>query len=180
MKSNQEGFSYIDVLIGITILLVGVLALAAAVTASVIRAREGEQQLNAKNLASSTMESIFSARDINTLGWDAIGNKGSNLVNGVAKGVFLVGPQPVLPDDGVDNVVGTDDDTGTALVNFSRQITITDVCDPERPSANCPTPGTNPVMIRQVDVTIFYRVGKNLQRQEKATTVITNYYTTTP
>ena len=91
-----------------------------------------------------------------------------------------MGAQPVLPDDGVDNVVDTDDDTGIALANVSRQITITDICDPERPSANCPTPGTNPVMIRQIDVTIFYRVGPNLQRQEKSSTVITNYYTTTP
>ena len=81
IHKNEKGFSYIDTMIGLVILLVGILALAAAVTTSVIRSREGEQQLIAKQLANSTLESIFSARDIrlnDVDGWNSIGNVGSN------------------------------------------------------------------------------------------------------
>lgn len=175
MKSNQDGFSYIDVMIAVTLLLFGVMALAAAVTTAVVRSRETEQQMIARQLVSSSMESIFSARDIpDRLGWDSIGNVGSNVVNGVAMGVFLTGQQQILADTGPDNVVGTADDTGAVMFNYKRQITITDICDPTRPSPNCPTPGTYPVRVRQVDVVIYYNVG-TLQRLEKATSVITTF-----
>lgn len=176
MKKNEAGFSYMDVLIAVTILLVGVMALAAAVTGAVIRSYEGEQRLVAKQLAASTLESIFSARDIDVLGWNSIGNVGSNPDpdTGIGRGVFLSGQQQVMTGAGPDNVVGTNDDNGTAQIGFNRQITVVDVCDPDRPSPICPGRGTYPIMMRQVNVTIFYRVG-NLQRQETASTVITNY-----
>lgn len=174
MKSNQEGFTYIDVMIGVTILLVGVLALAAAVTTAVVRSREAEQQMIARQLVSSTIESIFSARDIGQLGWDAIGNVGTNPVDGVNKGIFVAGAQVVKSDTGPDNIVGTADDTGTIMPIVTRQITITDLCDPDRPSPNCPTPGNYAVTMRQVNVIVNYRIG-NLQRQERATTIMTNY-----
>jgi len=164
---NQEGFSYIDVLIAITILMVGVLALVAAVTASVINSRAGEQQLLAKQHAASTLEAIFSARDIGNLGWEAIGNEGSGA------GVFWTGRQRIMPDDGNDNVPATDDDAGTAIPGFDRQITITDICDPERPSANCSPAGTYPVMMRKVDIIIWYQVNGGW-RDEKTSTIITN------
>lgn len=164
---NQEGFSYIDVLIAITILMVGVLALVAAVTASVINSRAGEQQLLAKQHAASTLEAIFSARDIGALGWEAIGNEGSGA------GVFWTGRQRIMPDDGNDNVPATDDDGGTAIPGFDRQIVITDICDPERPSANCSPSGSFPVMMRKVDITIWYQVNGGW-RDEKTSTIITN------
>lgn len=164
---NQEGFSYIDVLIAITILMVGVLALVAAVTASVINSRAGEQQLIAKQHAASTLEAIFSARDIGDLGWDSIRNEGSG------SGIFNTGRQRILPDDGTDNVPGTDDDTGTAINGFDRQITITDICDPERPSPGCSPSGSYPIMMRKVDIIIWYQVNGGW-RDEKTSTIITN------
>jgi type II secretory pathway pseudopilin PulG len=170
---NQAGFSYIDVLIAITLLMIGLLALVAAVTASVIQSRAGEQNLIAKQYAASTLEAIFSSRDIGVLGWDAVGNVGSNTVGGVPKGVFVVGRQPVYPDDGADNIAGTADDTGTAVKGFDRQIVITDLCDPDRPSPNCSPAGTYGVMLRKVEVTIYYQVTGGW-RQEKSTTIITN------
>jgi type II secretory pathway pseudopilin PulG len=169
MKSNERGFTYIDVLIAVTILLVGVLALSAAVTGAVIRAREGERQLIAKQYISTTLESVFSARDIERLTWNAIGNVGSNVVEGQARGAFLAGVQPILPEPGTDGIVGTTDDTGTPVVGFQRQITITDYDDPERRIAD----GFE-VRMRQIDLIIFYQVG-NLVRQERASTMITSY-----
>ena len=167
-NANERGFTYIDVLIGMMILSIGIMALAAAVAGAVIRSRELEQQLIAKQHAASTLESIFSARDLDTLGWDAIGNVGSNIVNGTPRGIFLAGQQPIRPDPGADRVVGTADDTGNAVPGFQRQITITDINDPQRPSP------PNPIMMREVRVTIFYQAG-TVWRQETVSTVAANY-----
>jgi Tfp pilus assembly protein PilV len=176
MKKNQAGFSYVDILIAITIMLVGVLALAGAIAGSVMRSRQQQQQLLAKQYATSTLESVISARDLNSfsLGWDSIGNVGSNIVNGVPRGVFQSGIQTIKPDPGPDQVVGTADDSGTAIAGFRRQIVVTDVCDTERPSANCPVPGVWPVMMRQVTVTIYYQA-ERLERLETVTTILAKY-----
>ena len=181
MKNRAEaGFSYIDVMIAIVILMVGVLALLSGITGSVLQTRGQEQQLLAKQIATSTMESIMSVKetDQTRLGWDAIGNVGSNLVGGVPKGIFVVGFQPVRPNAGVDEVFGTADDSGTPTIGLQRNIVITYVCDPDRPSpVICSPPGTSKVRIRSVVVTIRYNVG-GLQRDEVLTTVLTDYAVT--
>lgn len=170
MKSNERGFSYVDVMVGVTILLVGVLALSAAVTAAVIRSRQGERQLIAKQYISTTLESVFSARDITNLNWGAVGNTGTNPDdNGVNQGVFLRGRQPILLNPGNDGIVGTADDTGAPAVGFQREITITDYDDPERRSVD----GFS-VMMRRIDIVIHYQAGA-VERQERTSTMITSY-----
>lgn len=176
-RSSESGFSYIDVMIALVILLVGILALLAAISGSVLQTRGQEQQLLAKQYATSAMESIMSVKETDAarLGWDAIGNVGSNPDdNGVNQGIFLVGAQPVYPDPGADEVIGTADDTGTPIQGLQRQITITDVCDPDRPSPGCSPPGTSKIRIRMVAVTVTYNVGA-IQRQEVLRTVLTDY-----
>jgi len=177
-NGSQAGFSYIDVMIALVILLVGVLALLSGISGSILQARSHEQQLLAKQVATSTIESIMSVKetDPNRLGWDAVGNVGSNPnASGVAQGIFLTGWQPVYSDPGADEVIGTADDTGTILPNLQRRITITDVCDPDRPSPGiCNPAGSYEVKIRSVVVTVQYNVG-GLQRQENLTTVLTDY-----
>lgn len=162
LTRDQRGFTYMDVMCALLIMMVGVLALAAAVTGALVRTRDSEQQLKAKQYANSTMESIFSARDINRLGWDSISNVGSG------SGVFLTGTQTLYADAGADRVVGTGDDTGGAVSGFRRQIIITDINDPERPSP------PNPIMIRRVDVTIYYQANR-VERQEKLSTTIAKF-----
>ena len=108
------------------------------------------------------------------LGWNAVGNVGSNPVGGVPQGIFVTGWQPVEPNGGPDEVLGTADDTGTPYSALQRQIIITDQCDPDRPSYNCPTPGVSAVRIRSVQVNVRYFVG-SLQREEQLTTVLTDY-----
>jgi type II secretory pathway pseudopilin PulG len=157
-----QGFSYLDVMFAIVILLIGVLGIAAAITATVVRSREAEQQLLAKQYASSSLESILSVRDIKKLGWDALANVGNG------QGVFLNGPQPITTDPGLDGAVGTADDTGTIIPRFQRQITITDINDPQRPSP------PNPIMIRRIDVSVFYQTSIS-QRVETVSTIVTNY-----
>lgn len=182
---SQAGFSYIDVMIAIVIMMVGILALLAAITGAMIRSRAQEEQLNAKQVLASTMESIMSAKETDQdrpapfvirLGWDAIGNQGSNIdpATGLPQGIFVNGVRNVLTDAGPDEIIGTADDTGAQVAGMTRQIVITDQCDPDRPSFNCPTPGSQPVKIRTVQVTVFYFLG-TLQNQEQVTTVLTDY-----
>ena len=87
-ERNEAGFSYVDVMIAVTILLVGVMAMLSAITSGIVMTTTSQQQLSAKQYAQSTIESIFSARDIETLGFDAIGNVGDTSIPG---GVFLSG-----------------------------------------------------------------------------------------
>ncbi len=183
MKVKSEaGFTYIDVMIAIVILTVGILALLSAITGAVFQSKAQEQQLNAKQIATSTMESIMSVKEtadpLRRLGWNAIGNVGSNPdAGGVNRGIFLTGVQPITIDAGPDEVLGTADDTGAAVAGLQRQIVITDQCDPDRPSPNCTTPGDFAVRIRLVQVTVTYFVG-SIQRQEVLTTVLTDYAVT--
>lgn len=177
--SPESGFSYIDVMIAIVILMVGILALMSGMSGAVLQAKGQDQQMNAKQIAASTMESIMSVKetDPTRLGWNAVGNVGSNVVDGTPRGVFVVGMQPVLPNAGPDQILGTADDSGTPMQAMQRQIIITDQCDPERPSYNCPTPGTSSVRIRTVQVIVRYFVG-SLARDERLTTVLTDYAVT--
>lgn len=177
MKMKLEGgFSYIDVMIAIVILMVGILALMSGMSAAVIQAKGQEQQMVAKQVAGSTMESIMSVKetDATRLGWPSVGNVGSNPINGIPQGIFVTGLQDVKSDAGPDEVLGTADDTGTSSMSLQRQIIITDVCDPDRPSYNCSPAGTAKVRFRTVQVIVRYYVG-SLARNEQITTVMTDY-----
>lgn len=175
---NESGFSYIDVMIAIVILMVGVLALMSGMGGAVLQARSQEQQMVAKQVAASTMESIMSVKetDPDRLGWKAIGNVGSNPdpISGVPQGVFVVGMQDVHVGAGPDEILGTADDDNVTVPNLQREITIIDECDPDAPSYNCPTPGTNPVKFRNVRVDVRYFVGA-VPRTESLQTVLTDY-----
>lgn len=176
-NSGESGFSYIDVMIAVTILLVGVMAMLSAITSGIVMTTTSQQQLNAKQFAQSTIESIFSARDLDALGFDAIGNVGNTSIPG---GVFLTGDRKFYSTAGPDGVVGTADDAagpdgtlGTSddtppVDAFTRQITITNVPDPDRPTAV--------ISLRQIDVTISYKLGKS-QYLETMTSYVANYRT---
>lgn len=188
-KDNERGFSYIDVMIALVILMVGILASAAALTANLVRSYETEKQVIAKQTALSTIESIFSARDIARTGaisgWDSIGNVGSNPdSSGTPQGVFLTEFRPIRENLGWDGVAGTADDacaagaacqvagrpdnTSEVLNGFERRIVITDLQDSERP-----TP-PHPISRRRIDVTVRYWVNQ-LRREQTVSTIIANY-----
>ena len=176
---SEAGFSYIDVMIAVMVLMIGILALLSAISGAVLQARTHEQQLLAKQVATSVMESIMSVKetDADRLGWDAVGNVGANPdASGVARGIFAVGFQPAYSDPGPDEVLGTSDDTGTQVSGVQRRVVITDVCDQERPSYNCSPAGERAVKFRSVTVSVTYFVG-GLQRQENVATVLTDYST---
>lgn len=187
-RISESGFSYIDVMLGLLILMIGVLGSAAALTYNLLRSYQSEKQIVAKQIVNSTIESVFATRDIKITvdadeEWNSIGNVGSNPVNGVFKGVFLTGWTPIREDLGADGVAGTADDacaapgncasgngqnTSVVTQGYERQIVITDVQDPTRPSP------PNDIARRRVDVTVRYRVNQ-LWRQETMSTMITDY-----
>lgn len=181
---KQDGFSYIDVLIGMLILMVGILGLAGAMAANLVRANESEKQILAKQIALSTLESIFSAREIAredaVPSWESIGNVGSNPVDGVYRGIFLTDFCPIREQNGSDGVAGTADDAcpegnncvvgsnppnlSPVVPDFERRIEINDV----------PVPLGQPVLRREIRVTIRYRVNSGT-RNETVSTMIGDY-----
>jgi type II secretory pathway pseudopilin PulG len=187
-SKKQAGFSYIDVMIAIVIMMVGILAMVGALSANIVRSLESEKRTMAKQLALSTIESIISAKEIHRPGvvdgWDSLRNVMSPAPLGELNGIFVTGSNPVRTDLGWDGVAGTIDDacsgsgacvvpgrpdnTSPLMQGFQRQIVITDVDDPERPHP------PNPVARRRIDVTITYFVNQ-ATRTESTSTIITNY-----
>ena len=167
--SNESGFSYVDVMIAMTILLIGILALGAALTYAVVRTSAGEDHLRAKSLASTSLENVLAARNVKIGGrsysFDSIQNTSQ------PQGVFVTGRQDVFETPGVDGLFGTADDGASGaepIVGFQREIVITDINNPRRPSP------PNPIRERQITVTVYY-TERGFERQESLTTNVANY-----
>jgi type II secretory pathway pseudopilin PulG len=196
VKKNQQGFSYIDVMIAIVILMVGILAMLSALTANLIRSFQSEKRVVAKQLALSTVESVISAKEMNRVGviqgFDSLRNSDQPAILDPSTGnqifgIFLPGFNPIRDEDGWDGVAGTVDDacavggpctvagrtTNTSSVKdgFMRQIIITDIDDPERPTAS-----GYPIARRRVEVHIRY-FANQIAMEEVASTILTNYGT---
>jgi hypothetical protein len=162
-KSSESGFSFIDVMIAMTILLVGLLSLTGALAAALVRVRESESQFRSKMFTLSIVEAAFTARDIpvtttaGTAGGSAFfQNQVKNVADG---GIFVDGRNPVYELPGPDGVYGTADDDGPVVNGVEREIIISDIPDPSRPS--------DPISLKQISVTVFYKVG-SAQRVESA------------
>ena len=178
---RESGFSYVDMMVAVTILMVGIMAMLSAITSGIVMTTTSQQHLAAKQYVQSTVESIFSARDIDPSGggtqlsFDTIGNVGDSTIPG---GVFLSGEQPIYQSPGRDGIVGTADDAAgpdgvlgsgddtPPVSGFTRQIEISNVPDPDRPGA--------PISLRQIKVTISYVAGR-ARLSESMTTYAANY-----
>ncbi len=176
-QSNQQGLTYIEVMIAIAILTVGILAQLSALTFSVVRLRDNEQRNAARQLSSSAIESIFAARDMGNINgfdnWESV-----NLSSVSPNGIFVPGWHPVRKDPGKDGIIGTADDacayntacvvsgytnTSAVDVRFERRIIITDINET----------GYSEVRKRRIEVKVRYFVGQ-LLREETLSTVIAN------
>lgn len=188
-NNGEEGFSLFDVIIAIMICSIGILAMTGALTANLIRANGMTKQIIAKQIAGSTLESVFSAREVRNTnvglggsleGWNVVGNVGSNPdVNGVAQGVFLTGWRPVRENNGRDGVAGTADDACAAAIplcpgetaanpvisgGIERQIVITDINDPL----------ISGIHKRRIDIFVRHKVS-NLTFNETISSLIADY-----
>ncbi len=154
------GFTLIEAMVAMTVLLVGLLGLAQAFYLGMRHMSTSSANLTAREKAREAIESVHTARDTRTITWAQIRNVSDG-------GVFLDGAQPlyaagadglvntaddaaagleVLRDPGPNGTLGDADDIVTPLNGFTRQIQILEL-SPVNPD------------LRQVLVTITYSVG---------------------
>jgi prepilin-type N-terminal cleavage/methylation domain-containing protein len=148
----QAGFSLVEVMIAIAVMSIGLLAVVGAIASAVATTQTAQEDLVARHKALEALESIYTARNSQQVGFSAINNTGNG-------GVFLAGAQPMMcagpdglvgtaddvacvtsggttcPNSGVecwvlpgpDGVLGSGDDQTMSLANFQRTISITPV-----------------------------------------------------
>ena len=110
MKRNhsirkQEGFTLLESMMAMVILSLGVLSMASFFTQGLRSSNRVQIQYIAEQKAQEAMETIYTARDTQTVPFAQIAN--------VSKGgVFKDGPQPLWAP-GPDGLVGTADDDST-------------------------------------------------------------------
>jgi type II secretory pathway pseudopilin PulG len=112
-KGTQAGFTLLEVMIAILVLMTGVVGLAAMLATSLTYMNMSQVDYLAQQKAAEAVESIFTARDLGSATWSSICNVGSNICCAGASpcntGIFLTGANP-LCQPGTDGIVDTADD----------------------------------------------------------------------
>ena len=160
MRSDR-GFTLIETLMAVAIVVTGVMGLAAILTDALSFMQGSQANFIAQQEAEQAMEAIFTAKYTNSILFTQIANTTSS-----PPGIFLSGPQPILqpgPDGlvgtsadssalpayivnpGPDGLMGTADDINVPLTNMTRTIAIAPAAD------------TN---LTSVTVTVNYTAGR--------------------
>mgnify|MGYP003889262421 CR=1 FL=1 len=173
--SSDRGFTFVESLVSVSILAVGLLGLAAVLSAGLTRLTSAPTELVARQKIQEAVESVYMARDTRVLTWASVRNEHGG--TGSDGGVFADGPQPLrdpgpdglvntaddggietLVDPGPDLIAGTEDDAQVPLNQFTREIRIRDV------TAN----------LRELQVTVTVK-GPHGLRSYVLTTFISSY-----
>lgn len=154
-RDPAAGFTLIETMVAMAVLATGLLALAQVFTFGVAAIASGGAHLIARQKATEAVESVYTARDTQTITWGQVLNAadGGIFLDG-AGDLTVAGPDGIVStaDDGVietivqpgpDGELGTGDDVTERLEQFTREIAITDV------SPN----------LRRIRVTITYIAG---------------------
>jgi type II secretory pathway pseudopilin PulG len=177
---RDDGFSFIELIVALSILMVGLLGLAQVFYFGMAIVGTSSAQLIAREKAREAIESVHTARDTRVITWAQIRNTASpdcaawptTTANG--GGTFLNGEQNMLaagPDGlvytaddtgqemtpGPDNTLGTGDDV--PLVGFTREVAICDI-------------NGNP-NLRQIAVTIRYNGSAAVGNRRRTYTLVT-------
>lgn len=176
----RRGFSLIEVIVAIVILVTGLVALLALFAQVLATTQTAQQGLIVKQKARETLESILTARSTQQLTFDDI----RNVADG---GIFLGGFQPMrmpgpdgivgtndestepieqYPLPGPDGLLNTGDDVLLTLTNFQRQIQL----DPIILVDGTPHPS-----LRQVTVTIQFISPRGLVRTYQVGSYISRF-----
>jgi len=102
IPSRQSGFTLIEVMISMVILMIGSLGVLGVFGLAMSTTQRSQQDMFARQLASEAIESIYTARNTAEMSWAQI----QNVSNG---GIFVDGQQSVLCA-GPDGIIGTADD----------------------------------------------------------------------
>jgi type II secretory pathway pseudopilin PulG len=145
MMGSEKGFTLVETMLAVAIVLTGVLGLAAVLTDALAFMQGSQANFIAQQQAEQAMEAIFTAKYTNAIAFAQIANTTSS-----PPGIFLAGPQPILqpgPDGlvgttadstalpayiinpGPDGLMGTSDDIKVPLSNMTRTITIAPAAD---------------------------------------------------
>jgi hypothetical protein len=143
---NEGGFSLIEVLAAVTILMVGLLPLAALFAHGVQQMAASTPMMMAREKAREAIESVHAGRDTGTASWATI----QNVANG---GVFLDNAVAIR-DPGLDGLVNTADDGADQFPDsdFTREIDIV-------PVNFDGTANPNP-NLREIRVIVRYRINQ--------------------
>jgi prepilin-type N-terminal cleavage/methylation domain-containing protein len=183
IKRAQQGFSLLECMISMAILVIGLLSLLSVFGIAMVATQTSQENNTAKLLADEAMEGILTARETANISWAQINNTGSG-------GIFVPGFVPI-DCAGADGIIGTADDAacgpqileqpgpsgvyaGTCppdlcntLVNYTRNIAITPVIPPG---------GTTDPTLRAVTITIQYTSSQlHFPRQYVLNTYISPY-----
>lgn len=177
---SADGFTIIEVIVAMVVLMVGLLSLVGVFTVGVRRVGASSSQLIAREKAREAVESVHAARDTGRLSWP-------NIQNVLQGGIFMGGPQDLrqagadgivnTADDaaagyetirrpGGDGVLGTGDDEVIELRDFTREVLIGPL--------NFPNSAVLNPNLRQITVNVRYRVD-NVWRTYTLTTYVSSF-----
>jgi prepilin-type N-terminal cleavage/methylation domain-containing protein len=143
---GQSGFSLVETIVAMGVLTVGALGMAAVFTQGLKSASTSPNELIATQKAAEAIESVFSARDAQTLTWAQVRN--------VADGGIFLNPATPLNKAGKDGILNTGDSgedlESTKLVRFTRRIKIKEITGE----------------LRTITVTIEYPSGSSMRTYE--------------
>lgn len=169
---RQKGFSLIEVMISMVILMIGSIGLLGVFGLAVKATQTSQEDLIARQQASEAMESIYTARNTSAISWAQIQNisNGGIFTDGMVN-LMCAGPDGILgtaddvacltaagatcPNAGIecltepgpDGIMGTADDIILSLANYQRQVQILPLYD---------SSGNVIQTLHQVKITIQY------------------------
>jgi len=133
--AHEQGFTLIEALIAMVILVGGLTALAALFAQSLTALQFTRDDLVAKQKATQALEGVYSARNDASVGFASIQNKSAGgIFNDGFQPLFLPGANGIVgttsdtttldseTSPGPDGIMGTADDVTMPLVNLQRQI----------------------------------------------------------
>jgi prepilin-type N-terminal cleavage/methylation domain-containing protein len=146
-RTRERGFTMMEVLISMVVLTIGLVSMLAMFSVALAATNSAQEDLIAKQIAQSTLESIFTARNTAQItfqqiqnvsnggifldGLQTIKDPGPDGLDGTADDLvanpLCSGPSTCLQLAGPDGVLGTADDVYLPINNFQRQILIQNV-----------------------------------------------------
>lgn len=162
-RREPRGFTLLETMIAMLVLMVGVVGLAGMLANSLAYMNMSQVEYIAQQKAAEAIESIFTARDLGSATWSSICNVGSSVCCAGASpcntGIFLNGAQP-LCQPGTDGIYDTADDFASPGVCNSYDAMLL----PNSSTGNYGGVGNTPIRI--------YLTKWNLQRTVTISTVL--------